>query len=81
MRRTEMAQFGNVFVYPVIRPLKSQSASVHHEVDQDAMFLVVANGPEQSGWDLLEERVSAHSFMRVCVFVNRHRGSIGKAPG
>jgi hypothetical protein len=56
-----MAQFGNVFVYPVIQPLNSQSASTQHDVDRDAMFLMVANGPEEAGWDLLEERVSTQS--------------------
>jgi hypothetical protein len=60
-----MAQFGNVFVYPVIQPLSSQSASTQHDADRDAMFLMVANGPEEAGWDLLEERVSTQSQNRV----------------
>jgi len=51
------AKFGNVFVYPVTRPSKSESASTHNGVDHGPMFLVVTNGPEEAGWDLLEERV------------------------
>lgn len=46
-------EHGNVFVYPIVRPSKSHA--VNHE-DPGVMFLLVANGPEEAGWDLLEER-------------------------
>lgn len=49
-------EFGNLFVYPVIRPPKIQTQEAHHDVDQDAMFLVAVSGPEEAGWELLEER-------------------------
>ncbi|CAG8718713.1 9420_t:CDS:2 [Acaulospora colombiana] len=35
---------------------KIQTQEAHHDVDQDAMFLVAVSGPEEAGWELLEER-------------------------
>ena len=43
-----LLQFGNVFVYPIPRAGKPE----------DPLFLMAVSGTEETGWDLIEERVS-----------------------
>lgn len=47
-------------MYPVVRPSKLEGAAPF--LEQDTMFLLAVSGPEESGWDLLEERVSFGSL-------------------